>query len=350
MKKVEVLWIDDELTDHSEDARNLEHTRKGLHISMVHPTDFYSRLAELEDKKRMSDLFLVDYFLDMVKSEKGDDGKYEHRGLTVAGKIRELEPERPIYVVTQRVRKRDGIFVSEAQAAKMSFDRILTFKQVQRDGHDILYYDALDYRLIRESPRNRLNTLFELLKAPELVMERLRLVLPSELRDGLVPSHSAKGSEGNAITFAKWVRETFLSTPGFVYDEIHAATHLGMNVEAFGKILPKLKKAKYAGVFHRTNPSYWWISGLDEIVFSKPVARKVAETCPWKVAPVVFKISKREWAKCVVCKGTYPETVGMNRDDEEELRAVHFSCSVPHPKMKRVLYFDEPRQFRKKEK
>ncbi|MFZ3060274.1 MAG: hypothetical protein WA102_11135 [Candidatus Methanoperedens sp.] len=340
-EKVKVLWIDDEVIDHTEDAKNLEGLEKNLKVSMVHPDNLSSELK----RNKLPDIFLVDYFLDQVSLTGTGGVKYDMRGLAAAGKIREVNTERPIYVVTNKETQRGGIFVSGAQAANSAFDKKLTFKEVQREGQDILYHDALDYRLIRESPRGNLKVLFKLLQVPVGVQEKLGLVLPDELRKGLSPLGSSKYPEGNPIAFAKWVRQILLRVPGFLYDEIHAATYMGMSIEAFKEVSSKFKKAKYSGVFARTAPPLWWVSGLTDIIFSKPKAQKIGKVNPWEVAPMVFKIPKTKRAKCAVCNDLFPETVGINLNDDTDLKPVHYRCSKPYLVRKRELYFDEPRVF-----
>jgi len=347
-KKVKILWIDDEVTDHTEDAKNLKYARKELEITIIHPTNLDSKLYQLKMSKKIPDLFLVDYFLDEVKFEEGDDGKYAHRGLTVAGKLREIEPEHPVYVVTQKDTKKEGIFFSEAQAVRAVFDKILTFKEVQREGHNVLYYDALDYRSIRTSPRRNLEVLFDLLQAPDDLKKRLVLVLPEELREGLAASGSAKHPEGNPIAFAKWVQEILLSVPGFLYNELYTATYLGLTIETFKNLSPKFKKAEYSGSFAKTTPTLWWVSKLSDIIFSMPKARKINKTNPWELSPILFSVSKKMQTKCIVCGDPFPETVGINLKNDSDFEPVHYKCSIPHPNKRRELYFDEPRGFKVK--
>ena len=337
-EKVKILWVDDEVTDHTEDAKNLKYAKKELDVTIIHPTNLNSELYQFKKSKKMPDLFLVDYFLDEIKFEGEGNGRYQHRGLVVAGRLRELVPEYPIYVVSQKDTRKEGIFLTEAQAARAVFDKILTFKEVQREGPDILYYDAIDYRLIRKSTRRNLKALFRLLQAPEDLAERLKLVLPNELREGLA-------SLGNAIAFAKWVREVLLTTPGFLYDELHVATYLGLTIKAFRTISKKLKQANYNGVFSRTTPHLWWVTKLNQIIFSFPKAKETNKINPWELFPTIFNLHKSAQARCVICGEFFRETVGINLKDDSDLKPVHYRCSIPHPNKRRELYFDEPRGF-----
>ena len=312
---------------------------------MVHPTNLGGKLTELRKDKKIPDLFLVDYFLDEIKFEGEGNGKYQHRGLAVAGRLRELAPECPIYVVSQKDTKKEGIFLTEAQAARAVFDKILTFKEIQREGPNILYYDAIDYRYIRKSTRRDLKALFKLLQAPDDLVERLKLILPDELREGLASLGSLSYPEGNAIAFAKWAREVLLTTPGFLYDELHAATYLGLTIRAFRTISKELKKANYNGVFSRTTPHLWWVTKINQMIFSFPKAKETNKTNPWELSPIVFNFHKKAQARCIICGEFFPETVGINLRDDSDLKPIHYRCSIPHPNKRRELYFDEPRGF-----
>lgn len=346
-KIVKVLWIDDEHQDRTEDAKNIAHKRSGVRIEILHPKEkkMKERLLEIKNEKKFPDIFLIDYFLDQVPI---NGETYDTRALSFAGKIRELVPEYPIYVITDKVGKKEGIegvYFSEAQATKAIFDKILTFKDVQREGYNILYYDALDFKRIRESPREDVNVLFELLGAPDDIKERLEFVLPNELKNGLSAPDGSEHPQGNAIAFARWTKETFLAMPGFVYDNLHAATYFGMKIKSFNNISPKFKMARYSGVFAKTNVDMWWVSRLNEILFSYKKAQKSDKTNPWEIAPELFRIPKKDWSRCVVCKNLFPETVGRNLDDYKDMNPIHYRCSAPDIK-KREPYFDEARTFK----
>lgn len=340
--EVNVLWVDDDVIDHTEDAKNLMLARKGLGVELVHPIDMSNRLSELESSNEVPDLFLVDFFLDEIPGRS--ERKYDHRGLAVAGKIRERQPERPIYVTTQKEMEREeGIFASEALAAKVTFDRILAFKDIQRVGQNTLYFDSLDHRLIREAPRKNVDEIPRLLKVPDDAWETLRHVLPDELREGLAPFGSTQRAEGNVIAFARWVMHHLLRIPGFLYDELRASTYLGMTTESFRELASEFESARYSGVFMATNPSLWWVTELGLILYFRAESMKVEKTDPWKLAPTVFDVAERDLAVCAVCGKPFPETVGQDIDDPSISRPVHYRCSRHHPQKRRELYFDEPR-------
>ncbi|MCL5962684.1 MAG: response regulator [Chloroflexi bacterium] len=340
--KVRVLWIDD---DPSRTAEAMNLCSSHLVVDMLRPEQLESKLSGGLTIRPEPDIFLVDYYLNQYANV--DEHKYAYYGLTIAAQIREHYPEYPIYLVTEHATENGEAKLDEwRQAAKASFDRILTLKIVQRSGQSVLYNDALYYRSIRELPRGDPKQLLTLLKPTDAESEdRLRLILPSELRNGLGRQGSA-ASGGNAVTFARWLREVLLAVPGFLYDDLHTSTHLGMALERFSELSDRFKQARYSGIFARTCEPLWWVSALDNILFSSRKARKAVGSRPWEVAPAVFGIPDQERSKCAVCGAFHPETVGVNLEDANDLRPVHFRCSQPHPNKKRELYFDEPRAFR----
>jgi len=337
---ISVVWIDDESQDRTVDAKNIVFKRKKLHIQVFHPKDnkIDDLIVKLKPDKRIPDLFLVDYFLDQ-RAEQQTKEKFEARALTIAGRIREKLPEHPIYVVTNYPAKKEGVFISEAQAANIIFDKLLSLKEVQRYGHDILYFDALDYARIRNSKRNSLEALYSLLEAPECAYSIIESVLPDELKKGISPL-------GNTISFANWVHNVLAIKPGILYDDIYTATYLGMAVQYLRSIDEKIIKAVYRGIFSTTNPRpLWWRCAINDILFSSKKAKSSNKTNPWELGPIVFNVPKKYLAKCVVCGHPYPETVGTNIKDDSDIKPVHFKCSLPHPLKKRDLYFDEFRAF-----
>lgn len=323
---IKIVWIDDE-SSHMEDAKTLGSKRKELEIKFISPLDFEDFLKKQEDGVG---LFLID-----------DQLRGRSVGVGIAGKIREKFPEIPMYLFTAYPREY-GISTALAEAAKSLGDDVLDLKTVQREGHVILYYDAIDYRRIRESPREEIDALLSLLKAPEEDCKRIISALPESLKKGLLTC-----SDGNAIAFAKWVKRTFLKLPGFVYNSLYSGTKLGITKKAFQDLASQFEEARYDGVFAKTRPKLWWDSKLAKTIF-----QLASEKLPGddtidlrRLTPKLFSLDESKMSKCIVCGERYPDTVGINKDDEEDYQPVHYKCSKPHPTKTRVLYFEEARQF-----
>jgi len=334
--KIKILWIDDDCENHREDVRNLEGENSNLIIDIIHPTKLFDKKSL---KKANYDLFLLDYFLNEMPSSDGS--KYPDEGLTIAGKIKEKHPELPVYGVSHQENK--GMFGTASQPSKAIFDKIFTFLEIQRKGANILYWDAIDFKKIRKIPKEDVDALLTLLKAPVFSQSRLKQVLPDDLRRGIDTKR-----EGNSIAFARWTQEKLLSIPGFLYNDLQAATHFGMTEEKFREVVQesKLKKAKYIGIFSKTSPTLWWVSELNNFIFSSSKAKKFKFNNTWELAPLIFKIEEGDFSKCAVCNECYPDIVGIDLADATHHAPIHYRCSEPYPAIKRELFFDEIRGFK----
>jgi len=340
---VRIVWIDDE-PDHKEDARNLESKRRKLKIEFIQPIEFEDFLNKRENRV---DLFLVD---DRLILRRNIRSTFNRRGLSVAAQIRERFPEIPIYLFSAYPRG-FGIYTTLAEAAESLADEILDLKKIQREGHDVLYYDAIDYRRIKESRRGSITVLLDLLDSPKDDQQRIVSALPESLKTGLSHSSRATSSTGNSIAFAKWTKRSFLKFPGFVYNPIYSATMLGMTLESFINHRSKFEGARYTGIFAKTwGNDLWWSSKLREIVFNT-AARKLPgdDTTDLKrLVEKLLRLRDPEIAKCVICGKRYPDIVGINEEDETDCKPVHYRCSTKHPRKQEALYFDEIRQFKMK--
>jgi len=341
-RPVKIIWIDDDI-DHKEDAKNIESRRKNLKIIFITPFEFEKILEEESDV----DLFLVDDRL-LSRRRKPLPALFKRHGLSVAAQIREKFPEIPIYLFSA-YKEGIGIYTTLAEAAESLADDIFDFKTIQRKGHNILYYDALDYRRIRESPRESVDSLLNLLNAPEIDHEKIVSALPESLKNGLSPITEKERALGNAIAFGKWTKRIFLKLPGFVYNSLYAATKLGITEETFIELSREFENARYNGIFAKTSCKLWWDSKLREIIFELAAERiPDDETTDLRVlTKKIFSLDDSKISRCIVCGDKYPETIGINKDDENDYQPVHYRCSEPHPKKTRLLYFEEPRQFSK---
>jgi len=336
---VRIVWVDDDVEGRTKDAKNLMFKEKKLRVSVVHPSNF----DEYFETKTLSapddvDLFLIDYKLNEVGLD--DEQKYPKLGLTIAGTIREKLPDHPIYA-TSAGTATSIVPENAISAAEAVFDRIVSTKAIINNEKRVLLLDALYFKRIKNVRRNDVEALLGLLMPPHESIAQLKLILPSELRDGLGESGN---STRNAVSFARWTTRTLLQIPGFLYDRLHAATYLGTTAESLRRNEMKLKAARYEGVFSETAQPLWWRQGLERVVYS---SRKISQTgvmSSTRLGPMVLEI-KRGFSRCAVCGARYPETVASRSSDVEDLRAVHIRCSWPDPKMKNELFFDEYRAF-----
>lgn len=341
---VKALWIDDDNSIAMDNARNLNQKQKALRIDVLHPCEFLSNFKHDANCLQKWDIFLVDYFLDQHAFNGNNNGeKSPFRGLAFGGIIREKRSEYPIYGISNQRDNTEGIFSSEKHAALAIYDNIYSLSDIQKNGHNIIYYDALNFNLIRKTKRNDIEALFRLLKAPvdNLVKDTLLRALPDVLKKGL------DFKEGNTNAFANWVIRTFTEKPGFLYDEQHAAVHLGMRTEYFRKISEKFETARYRGVFFNASRPRWWVSKLSEIVFSAPTAQSMEGSYPREKAVKLYEVPNKQVSVCAICGKPLPETIALDSIDDE-LKPVHFRCSESDV-LKKESFFDEPRKVLAKE-
>ncbi len=343
---VSVLWVDD--ANQSENAKNLE--SDSMKCECIRPFELEKQLKENNLKNGLiPDLFLVDFYLG-ERDDPDINEKYPFHGPAVAALIRDRFPEHPIYLVSFHTANGEVKLSQWAQAAENVADQILNTEFILREGKETLYRDSLDYKTLRalrdDTERGNVDTLLDLLKVPDSNKERIKLILPDELKTGLM-RQSENNPDGNAISFARWLRGSFLSYPGPLYDQQHTATLLGVNDKGFKKISNKFEKALYNGIFSRESAPRWWVSEVNDLVFALDGAQDIKSSDPWIISTKIFNVPETEMSRCAVCNEFFPETIGRNMDNPNENLPVHFKCSKPDNTIRRPLYFDNPRMFKK---
>ena len=85
------------------------------------------------------------------------------------------------------------------------------------------------------------------------------------------------------VAVATWVRKVIFQYPGILYDSMHAATFLGISIEAFSAepIQTLFTSAKYSGIFQSTE-GRWWKSKLHNIAYS--MMNKKERSMPIRIA------------------------------------------------------------------
>jgi hypothetical protein len=204
-------------------------------------------LGELNED--WADLYLIDYDLTRIQP---DGGKVDYQGSTLASEIRTRVADKPIVLIT-----RGSIYRDLKQSKPQVLDQLQIYD-------DLILKDELDedlkgvtsslitlsqgFRDLSRSQRKDWQALTGVLNANEHEARILREAVPP-LSDGRWFVSGA----------ARWVRHVVLGYPGILYDEVHAATRLGISIEGFRKssLQRVLKSAKYDGAFG-PNDGRWW--------------------------------------------------------------------------------------------
>lgn len=345
--KTEIWWIDDDFlptapAGNTAAARIINRSKKA-HVTGIPPFEF----EELLQSGRLvtPDMFWVDFKLNEFRSQDGV--RYPFTGEALVGKILDYfkHEERPIYLVSKVLDDESSKIDDEFFELKIP-RKNLTIEHTR----ELLIRDALDYRAIRSIKNRRsVDSIFDLLAAPDCTREQLKEALPEQFQKGLgSPPRKGKSSRpserhGNVILFARWIRRILFKYPGLLYDDIYAATYLGMTPKAFDKRIGNLSKqnkaiarAEYNGVFARQSNRRWWKQALADAVYEAAAKKKIVFSNAWEVATNLFEIKKSDRSRCVVCGKEFPETVAFDPSEPSVKRPVHRHCSLianrPSPK------------------
>lgn len=250
---LKVVLVDDD----SRDRKYLPHLIRGLSedefevIALSPPPDL--DLTELLSVE--ADLFLVDYELD---TQQGDGSIATYLGMTFTARLREVQPEYPIVLLT-RSDLPAWTAVQRTARAGSTFDDIV-YKDTGLDGDPLgtrakLVSLAHGYQQLRESSERSLSALLGLLQTDDAGREKAKEALPPP--DGW-----------RAFEAAHWIRSVLLRYPGLLYDTAHAATAVGVSVEDFKheQVLNLLRGARYRGPF-REERQHWWRHQLFDIAY-----------------------------------------------------------------------------------
>jgi hypothetical protein len=109
------------------------------------------------------------------------------------------------------------------------------------------------------------------------------------LREAAPPIES---KEWNIPQVARWIRNVVMGFPGILYDNLTAATRLGIDLDGFNtpRVQELMEPVKYTGVFS-TYRERWWRNRLFGIVQSLMLKHDVR-------GPVFLKFSEAFSAEC----------------------------------------------------
>lgn len=294
--------------------------------------DFFQKLNKSISEGK-PDLVLLDHKLDKPLTS------LPQRGLSIAQYLREKLKTQPIFGFTVDQNIYEELILSQSYEMDFVYDDTFLMDYVLKEFNSIidLAEDFKDLRR-RASRIRRIKPIMALIDAPEQDIFQLQQTLPSLIMEKL-----EKEKKVIIMLLAKWIRKRIMKTPGFLYDSLHAATHIGLKEEAFLRkdINLQFRKALYTGLFSKSSESkLWWASELRKIVFKK---MEFWATNSWFAGQGLKGIKKSDWSICVKCKKPHPEIVGYIERSSDEKKPLHLGCSQPHPFKECYPLFDEPR-------
>jgi hypothetical protein len=270
-------------------------------------------------------LVVVDHILDKGTATN----RLYQRGSTIAEAIKEKWPSCPVVGVTNASR------VSEIDVrTRRAYDVLFPYLNFQKYKNRIAGMKRGFATIARTDTRDA-RAIVHLLKAPSDDEARLLAALPDELK-------KSSGDASAASQSYTWVQR-LCARPGFLYDNLSAATHLGLNSVGFKKVGAYFVDAKYIGLFAQGDEPRWWVSRLTDLLYAK--CKPGLDELPWHVGRRLPGLNAQHFSRCFKCREDFPETVAYLDAESDQREAMHFRCTLLHPKYKRELYFDDIRMM-----
>lgn len=240
---IKVLYIDDEIDRPGRDAQKIrdllqETNRLECELSLP-PKDFSHLLPQLPDG------LLID--LDLSTTPEGGE-PVSYFGSTLASEVRIRHPACPIALVT-----RPQLMVDSRRLLEDSFDvDIIMMKADINEDPDGKRAELLNliygFQSLEASDRRDWEKVADLMGATEPEANLLRESAPPLV-----------DRQWNVPQLARWIRRVVIGFPGILYDDLTAATRLGIDINSFmSEPLQKfIASARYAGVFAKYENRWW---------------------------------------------------------------------------------------------
>jgi len=200
---------------------------------------------------------LMDYQLTNV----GEKNKVEY-GTTWAAQLRAQKPSIPIIGLSSEDGKKIPKFRMENFLAFYKRNELVGAKPHLVGELFSLFegYRSLCAKWKSQKGAFDLNHFMKQLHAPDPITDLLRVTIPEELR--------SLWDEETPHAASRWVWHQLLGVAGYVFDEIEAATYLGLTESAFLEFKKNkyFQAAQYIGVFACDVRPRWWICKMRSAV------------------------------------------------------------------------------------
>lgn len=256
---VKVVYIDDSILDLSKYEAKFAADFRGKDKFVIEAFNTpksegdYGLISEANPE-----LLLVDHNLDIPDENNKVIGI---SGVTLSTELRKRFSEVPIVLFTRKsvFRIQDYTKIKETL---YSIDEIV-YKQdvfkVDSPMLEELYKLSIGYGTLRNQASRSWDSLMKLLGASQNDLEPLEEADP--------PVSYRKG--WGAASVASWIRNIVLEFPGILYDQVHAATLLGISKDVFqsSDVQQVFALTKYEGIFEPSD-GRWWKSKLLKVAYS----------------------------------------------------------------------------------
>jgi hypothetical protein len=277
---------------------------------------------------KQPDLVIIDQILD--KTLPG----LLSLGSTAARIIREKWPKGPIVGISAAW-KRNGVNVGDVldRDKESEFEDLYAADEFSQHFTS-LFVIAAGFRQLATTRLGTIDRLVKLLKPPKTDVERLKSVLPTDLK-------SDRSDNSAPRRISNWVRHTVMEKPGFLYNREWTANLIGLKPEAFVKVERLFEGTKFTGIFSDATNDRWWSTSVRLQLFKS--LSDSESNLPWVAGHSLPRIKKSDRSVCYVCGKLYPETLGYPDASNKSWKPMHLACSQPHPQFESSLFYDQIR-------
>jgi CheY-like chemotaxis protein len=219
----------------------------------------------IEDYIRIScekpEVILLDYDLSIPNKK---NQKSCVSGVPLSIELRQKYPDIPIILFTKKSLFNINKF-SNIKNSLSCIDKVIYKTDLSSKSEKIFIEIenlASGYSTLQKKKLKSISDLFELLKVPVVDFDRVKQSIPREsLQDNSILSTAVA---------ARWIRNILIKYPGILYEDIYAATLLGITKEAFLKedVQKFFSSAKYCEIFSAPEER-WWKSKLIDIAVTR---------------------------------------------------------------------------------
>ena len=318
MKRLRFAWVDDK-------AEKVEHYRSVIEagfdsvraaIDLIEiksdALDVLGRWAS-KNKGNPPDLLIIDHIFNPTLP-------FGLKGSSVAHLLRSEFPRIPMVCVTGMYNRKNSFDQEDIS----EYTALFLYQHLEEHIED-LFAIAKDFRKLHPKNKSHREHIVSSLRAKGRDKADLLRLLPEEF-DGAV-KHATTDHR-----VARWIFNTFLQRPGFVYDRLHAATLLGLTEDCFRKIESQVECAKYNGVFATNHDPRWWAADLRNRLYD--LVGEAAPDLPQYAGRMLKGVTPAGYSVCYVSKKSDPPpdvVVTADVSDDALRRVVCRQYSEKHP-------------------
>lgn len=281
-KELNIYWLDDDPKRFDDFKSLIEDSASDSSLSVkVHPIRIEQNILDIvaQWEKELPvpapDIFMLDHIILLHLPHRMD-------GNTLAHILRKTFTNIPLVSVTAMFTPGQNHSGQDVHEYTAVFD----YTKLSESFED-LFSIAKDYSQLDAV---KWEGLVEKLHIPDSEQRVLQLAVPLELVSEITPTKHNQ--------LVRWIRTELLAKPGFLFDELHAATFLGLSESGFRKVKSKFDAALYQGPFATNNRPLWWQTRLRDRLYE--ILGKESPDYTQAAGRLLDKFEQNDYCKCYV--------------------------------------------------